>query len=73
MSRDYGVGVYFIFPTARPEDAVPQATIAYEEKCEEKDERTDGTRFSLEEEGGQVERHEHDVIIKQGRVERLRY
>lgn len=53
-------------------DAVSHAAVADEEHGRDEHETADRARFAFQEESGQVQDHEHHVILDQGQVHRLR-
>jgi hypothetical protein len=54
-----------------PKETIAVAGRADEKDGKDKDQAADCTRFAFNEEGEQIENHEDDMIVKEGRVDRL--
>ncbi len=54
-----------------PKQAVAVARRADQKHGKDEDQAADGAGLAFEEKGEQVQDHEHDVVVEQGRVDRL--
>lgn len=73
MTLRAGLARHRIAVDEQREDAVPHAAVADEEDGGDEHQAANGARLALQEESGQVEDHEHHVILNQRQVHGLGY